>query len=77
MVYVDFAATQEKVLKLEILKSQKDLYFDDISDMNPNSIYEIPMGGYREGYYTVVLTTQSGITYRQLVAYQSGQLNTL
>lgn len=74
IVFVDFAGFQENIATVKVLKNQKDLYFDDVSDIHPSSIYEIPMSGYNGKFYTIVITTETGKSFRQSVWLEGGQL---
>ena len=74
IVFIDFAGAKETIAKVEVLKDQESLYFDDVQDMSKNTIYEIPMRNYNGQFYTIVLTTNTNKIFRQSVWLQANQL---
>ncbi len=65
LLFVDFEAVGDKISKLNIIKNEELMLEDDVTDLPSNTIYELNLGVFRQGTYTIELVTEQNIQIRK------------
>ncbi|MEO1518044.1 MAG: hypothetical protein AAFV95_23695 [Bacteroidota bacterium] len=60
-LFIDFEAINDRIVMLNILSGDKLMMEDDVRDLPANVIYEVNLGVFRNGQYTIELVTDQSI----------------
>lgn len=60
-VFIDFETITDDLIMINLLRDDKLMMEDDITDLPSNSIYELNIELFRTGNYTIELVTQQGV----------------
>ena len=63
-LYIDFQAVREEVSIVKVLKEEKIIMEDEVSELPSNTIYELDLQKLNAGTYNVELTTAQNISIR-------------
>ena len=68
LLFIDFDVIEEKLEKVKILKDNRIIKQENITDLPSNTIYELDFTDYKSGNYTVELSTNNKTKIRKEVA---------
>ncbi len=60
-VFVDFESITDDLIQINLLRGEKMMMEDDITDLPGNAIYELNVDLFRTGIYTIELVTLQGV----------------